>query len=63
MPNSVSYLDQTLAFEWYANKCGSNNECQEYTCLKEIGQHTQNMRTISSSIVNYNFFGGDYMTI
>lgn len=47
VPNSITYLNPTLIFEWYLIRCGSENGYQTYmwtTC--------SNMITIPGSIVN-----------
>ena len=46
VPNLVPSLNRPPRFELYVVRCGSKNECQKGTCLKEIGPHAQNMITI-----------------
>ena len=58
---SVTFLSRTLIFECCVVRCGSNNRYQKDMCLKEIGLHAQNIRTILGSTVN--IIGGTYMTI
>ena len=37
LPNSVTYLNRTHDFKWYALRCGSKNGCQKEICLNKIG--------------------------
>ena len=61
VPNSVSYVDRILVFEWYVLRCGSKNRCEKGTmCLKWIGPRAHNMIDIPGSIVKT---GGTYITI
>ena len=43
VPNTVTYLNQIPIFEWYVVRCGFQNGCHKYMCLKEIGLFAQNV--------------------
>ena len=52
MPNSITYLNRTFTFVWYAVRCGFKNGYHRNMCLKKYGLHAQNMVTILGSLVN-----------